>query len=184
MEIAQGLIFLGVELVLIALVLLAMMRIGFARLESSIGIMSDGIPVGKAVPSWSLPDLQGVFQRTPTHATWQFLIFADYSLGAFPLVIVGMHMLSSEENLQVLLLSRGSREVCAATAHGLNLQIPVVPVENTLYDQFRLRVMPFGFLIDPTGVVHWAGLVNSDVQMRHIWHLVQEVEREIEFVKG
>jgi len=184
MDTALGITFLGTELVLIVFVLFAIARTGFARLESSIGIMSDGIPIGKAAPPWNLPDLQGVFQSTPTHDTWQFLIFADRSLGGFLPVIAGMHALSVEDTLQVLQLSRDSQEFCAAMARGLDLQVPVVPVEDSLYDQFRVRVMPFGFLIDPTGVVRWRGLVSSEEQMRHVWHLIRELEREIAVVRG
>lgn len=177
-------LFICVALLLIVATILVVISTGIGRLESSIGIISDGIPIGRAAPSWNLSDLQGVFQRTPTHDKWQFLIFADRSLGGFLPVIAGMHALSVEDNLQVLQLSRDSQEFCAAMARGLDLQVPVVPVEDTFYDQFRVRVMPFGFLIDPTGVVRWRGLVSAEEQMRHVWHLIRELDREIEVVRG
>jgi hypothetical protein len=157
---------------------------GFGRLESSIGIMSDGIAAGKAAPAWSLPDLQSVLQKTPTHDNWQFLIFADRALGGFPPVIVGMHALSVEDNLQVLVISRDSQEISAAMARGLNLQVPVISVDDAFYERFRVRVMPFGFLIDPSGAVHWSGLASSEEQMRHAWQLTRKVDHEIEMKRG
>ncbi|MGI9060311.1 MAG: hypothetical protein ACR2H5_17240 [Ktedonobacteraceae bacterium] len=76
----MSIVFLGVEIAFIALILLVFVSNGLGRLESSIGIMSDGIVIGKAAPAWNLPDLQGVLQRTPTHDSWQFLIFAQNCL--------------------------------------------------------------------------------------------------------
>ena len=178
-----ALLFICITLLLIVATLLVLIRTGFARLDGSIGIMSDGISVGKAVPSLSLLDLQGRPQNIPTRDLWQFLIFADYILGAFPLVVSGLFTLSREEDLQVLILSRESRENNAAVARGLNIPVPIVSVEDTVYDQFRVRVMPFACLIDPIGVVHWKGVVNTGEQMTHIWNVAHTLDRETEVVK-
>src|SRR5260370_13272321 len=97
---AGAFLFVCVALILIAATLFIMMSAGFARLESSIGIMRDGIPLGKQAPSWQLSDTQGDYYMTPTNEKWQFLIFANYSLCAFPLMITVMHALSSEKHLQ------------------------------------------------------------------------------------
>jgi hypothetical protein len=179
----MSIVFLGVEIALIALALLMFVSNGFGRLESSIGIMSDGIVIGKAAPAWNLLDLQGVLQRTPTHDNWQFLIFADRALGSFPLAVAGIHALSVEDNLQVLVMSRDNEEISTAVARGLNLRVPVVSVEHAFYERFRVRVMPFAFLIDPSGIVRWTDLAISEEQMRHVWHLTRKVEHEIEMIR-
>jgi hypothetical protein len=179
----SALLFIGVAVLLIVAAIMVVIQAGFARLESSIGIMGDGIPVGKVAPSWHLPDLYGVSHGTPTQRNWQFLIFADHSLGGFPLVVAGMHRLSAEEHLEVILLSRDSPEFCAAMVRGLDLQVPVVHVGNDFYHRFRIRVMPFGFLINPIGIVRWAGLVSSEEQMKHVWHLAYDIDHENEVVR-
>ena len=176
MDFAVGLTFLGVEVVLITLTLLAIVRIGLARLGSSIGITRDGFPPGKAVPSWSLPDLEGHLRFTPAEDHWQFLIFANRSLVAFPDLINGIHHLVQViQELEVLILSHERREDCEVTAEGLELKVPVVSVNPAFYDRFRVRVVPFAFLLDPHGVVHWVGLINTEAQLFLAWRMSQAV---------
>ena len=179
MDFALGVIFLILESVCIALALLAIVRTGFARLGSAIGIARDGFPPGKTVPAWSLPDIEGHLRVTPAGDHWQLLTFANRSLVAFPEVIAGIHHLAqSARELEVLILSNESREDCAITAEGLDLQVPIVPVEPALYDRFRVRVMPFAFLLDPHGIVRWVGLIKSEDQLLHAWHMSQATVHE------
>ncbi len=174
MDVAIGVTFLGLELVFIALVLLAIVRTGFARLSSPIGIARDGFPPGKPVPSWSLPDLEGHLRVTPTGDHWQLLIFANRSLVAFPDLVAGMHHLAQTvHELEVLLLSNENREECAVTVQGIDLQVPVVSVDPVFYDHFRVRVMPFAFFLDPRGIVCWVGLVNSEAELFHAWRITR-----------
>lgn len=172
MDITLGVIFLTLELVFIALTLLAIVRTGFARLGSSVGIARDGFPPGKLVPSWSLPDVEGHLRITPAADHWQLLIFANRSLVAFPEVIAGIHQVAlSIQELEVLILSNEGKEDSIITAQGLELQVPIIPVDPALYDRYRVRVMPFAFLLDPYGIVRWVGLVKSGEQLFHAWHM-------------
>ena len=174
MNVAIAVTFLGLELVCIVLALLAIVRTGFLRLNSSIGIARDGFPPGKAVPPWSLPDLEGHLRVTPAGDHWQLLIFADQSLEAFPELVSGMHYLSQNaQELEVLIISQASREDCRATAQELDLQVPIVPVDPAFYERFRVRVMPFTFFLDPGGIVRWLGLINKEEQLLHAWHMAQ-----------
>src|SRR5438045_4284363 len=124
MDVAIGVTFLGLELAFIALVLLAIVRTGFVRLSSPIGIARDGFPPGKAVPSWSLPDLEGHLRVTPAGDHWQLLVFANRSLASFPELVSGMHHLNQNaQELEVLVLSQDSTEDCRETAQELDLQV-------------------------------------------------------------
>ncbi len=172
MSMAEGLGYLALTFVLILLVLIATVRIGFIRLESSLGIARDGIPPGKPAPSWSLPDLEGHLRVTPAGDHWQLLIFADHSLSAFPNLVAGMnHLAFAAQELEVLVLSRDSRDLCEATVRALDVQVPIVQVDQAFYDRFWVRVMPFAFLLDPRGIVRWISLVNTEEQLFHIWHM-------------
>src|SRR5215467_14631743 len=95
MNVVAGLAFLGVELVFVVLILLVIVQIGFARLESAHGIAGDGFPPGKAFPPWSLADLTGHTWKTPAGDHWQFLIFVDHALGGFPDLVGGMQYITS-----------------------------------------------------------------------------------------
>jgi hypothetical protein len=172
MDFALGITFLSLELVCIALVLLAIVRTGFARLGSSIGIARDGFPPGQMVPSWNLPDTKGHLRITPAGDHWQFLIFVNHALASFPDLLAGMHHLAqTAQELEVLVLSQQNKEDCEITAKELDLQMPIVPVDAEFYDRFRVRVMPFAFLLDPAGIVRWLGLVNTEAQLVHAWRM-------------
>ena len=113
MDMAVGVTFLSLELACLVLVLLAIVRTGFARLGSSVGIARDGFPPGKAVPSWSLPDVEGHWHVTPAGDHWQLLIFANQALASFPDLISGMnHLANSIQELEVLILAQENREDC------------------------------------------------------------------------
>jgi hypothetical protein len=185
MAVTQGVAFFIVEILLIALVLLAMVRTGFARLESSIGIARDGLSPGKPAPSWSLPDLEGHLRVTPAGDHWQLLIFADHSLASFPNLVTGMnHLAATAQELEILVLSRDSRELCEATVRALDLQVPVVQVDQAFYDNFRVRVMPFATLLDSQGIVRWVGLVNTEEQLFHTWRTIRALERKASVLEG
>lgn len=184
MDVNSVLFFVLSFILLIALIII-IIRVGISRLESAIGIMGDGIPVGNVTPNWNLPDIYGITQHTPSSSSqWQFLIFCDYGLAAFPSVIEGIRTLSQEKDLQVLLITIASLDVCRAMARGLRLTIPVVSVDDDFYQQFRVRVMPFGYLVDSSGVVQWKGLVNESEQMNYIWYLANQVIHQNETARG
>ena len=174
MDVALGVTFLGVELVFIALVLLAIVRTGFARLGSAVGIARDGFPPGKVAPPWSLPDLEGHLRVTPAGDHWQLLIFANRALVAFPELVDGMHHLAqATQDLEIVLISYEDKENNTVTAQGLDLQVPVVAVDQAFYDRYRVRVMPFVFFLDPRGIVRWVGLANSEAELFHAWRMIR-----------
>ncbi len=169
-----GILFVIVELVFIVLALLAIARTGYLRLSSSMGVARDGFPPGKSVPTWSLPDLDGRLRVVPAGDHWQLLVFANQSLEAFPELINGMHYLSQhEQDLEVLVISRDSKEDCRNLVQELQLQVSIVPVDPAFYDRFRVRVMPFVFFLDPGGIVRWIGLVGGEEPLIHAWRMAQ-----------
>jgi hypothetical protein len=104
---AVGITFLGVEIALVALAGLAIIRIGFIRLDTWIGIARDGIPIGNAAPSWSLPDVAGHLRVTPARDRWQFLIFTDRSLVGLPELVDGLRAFAAKvTEAEILLISR------------------------------------------------------------------------------
>lgn len=174
MNIALGITFLVLELVFIALVLLAIVRTGLARLGSAVGIARDGFPPGKMVPAWSLPDIEGHLRLTPTGNHWQLLVFVNRALVAFPELVEGMHSLAqAARELEIVILSNEDKQYNLVTAEGLNLQIPIVSVDTAFYESFRVRVMPFAFFLDPRGSVRWVGLVSTEKHLFHAWRLAQ-----------
>lgn len=174
MDFPIGISFLIVELLCIALTLLALLKTGLQRLESAVGISRDGFPPGRSVPSWQLLDLMGQERKTPTGEKWQLLIFVDHSLVSFPELFIGItHFSEGVPEVEVLIVSRDNRTLCEATKRVLNLQVPIVPVDQTFYDRFRVRIMPFAFFLNSNGVVHQLGLVNNQQQLFNMWKMTQ-----------
>lgn len=174
MGVGLSVLFVIIEVVFIVLILLAVLRAGFLRLSSAVGIARDGFPPGKAVPSWSLPDTEGHLRVTPAADHWQMLVFVNRSLEAFPEVVSGMHYLAeSARELEVLVISQDSAEDCRETMQQLDLQVPIVPVGPAFYDRFRVHVMPFAIFLDAHGIVRWVGLINTEAQITLAWHMAQ-----------
>ena len=170
----QGILFLAIAVSLLACVLLAFLKIGIQRLEGSVGITRDGFPPGKVVPTWSLPDLDGYIHKTPSQTHWQLLVFVDHALVSFPDLFVGLALFAQDRpKVEILILSRDDNDLCRKTEEVLELSIPFIPVDQAFYDRFRVRVMPFGFLLDPAGRVRELGLMSSYAQLSHMWKMAQ-----------
>lgn len=134
----------------------------------------DGYRPGKAVPAWSLPDTSGQVRKTPGKDHWQLLIFTNHALVAFPNILAGIRQLAlTAEELEIIILATLSRELCEATIKALDLTIPIVPVNQEFYHRFNVRIMPFIFVLDPTGTVHWVGIANKPGELVYIWQMVQ-----------
>src|SRR5579872_6166616 len=118
----QGSALLFVELVLIALASTAIVRIGYMRLDSSIGIARDGLRPGTIAPTWHLLDLIGQMRSTPSGDRWQFLVFTDRTLVAFPELVDALnHLEGFDSDLEVMVLSRDDPQRCQATVEGLEM---------------------------------------------------------------
>lgn len=185
MNIAIGIAFLCLAAIFIVLSLLALLNIGIARLESSVGIARDGILPGKLAPRWAIQDAGGVLRTSPNISRWQFLIFADNCLESFPNLVKGMnHFVIANQNVEVLVLSRNNQALCRITKDVLELNVPIIPVEQSLYNRYHVRVMPFTFLLDPKGTIHQIGLVNTAEQLFKMWHAVEATKHKRDELEG
>ena len=174
MDTAVGVSFIAIELTFIVLAGLATLRTGFMRLDSWIGIGGDGLQLGRAAPSWMLPDITGRMHVTPATDHWQILIFANIGIVGLPDLVCGIrNFLSSVDETELLLLSTDTPEECRATVQGLHLQTPIVPVDSGFYNRFRVRVMPYAMILNPQGIVRWQGLVNTEAQLFHMRRMAQ-----------
>ena len=153
--------YVTLEIVLIALLLLLILRLGLAGLDTASAIGRDGLRIGSCSPEWRLRSGE-VLQRG--NDRWQLLIFSDHSLVSFPELVGVMNRLWRlfSDPLDVLVLSRDSPQILHAVKEGLNLEVDIAPVDQTVYDRFRVRVMPFAYVVDTAGSVRWRGLVNTE----------------------
>lgn len=166
----------AVAVLLILLSLVALLRIGVARLESSIGVLRDGLPVGSWSPRWSGEACSGDRVTIPRLGAWQVVMFASHGLVQFPTLISAMNDIDSRDSAEVTCISPFPRELCEAANQALGLKVPVVCNQPQVYELFRVRVRPFVFIIGPDGRVAWQGLVNTGDQLLHMLRMAQSVQ--------
>lgn len=162
--------FLICATLLLLLSLLALCALGVGRLESSIGILRDGLPRGESAPAWSLSDLDGRAHGTPSGELWQLLIFADHSIKEFEALTTALgKLLAANLDTEAIMLARGNGSLARAVLDERGLELPVVQVTDDFYHLYRMRVMPFLVVADPRGVIRALGLANSEATLTTIW---------------
>jgi len=159
--------FVAAEILLLLACVSALIALGVGSLESRMGITRDGIGIGKRAPMWQARDLAGQVRRGPHGSSWQVLVFADQELAVFQDLRAGLNRIhSSDSDIEVLLLSPRSKEICDVIADSLAISVPMIPAAEDLYGRFRVRVKPFVHVIDPHGVVRAKGVANYEVTLR------------------
>jgi len=75
------------------------------------------------------------------------------------------------------MISQDSPEDCREIVQELGLQVPVVSVDSTFYDRFRVRVMPFTFFLDPDGIIRRVGPIGNEEQLMLAWRMAQAARK-------
>ncbi|MGH7759799.1 MAG: peroxiredoxin family protein [Candidatus Dormibacteraceae bacterium] len=164
---AEPIGFIAAGSLLVVLSVLALLALGIGSLESRMGISRDGISVHKRAPAWEATDVSGTKRRSPHGSAWQVLVFADQELAFFHDLALGLNKISlSEPDVEVVILSPRSSEICRVIAEGLDLSVPIVPDAGKLYKRFRVRVRPFVHVVDPQGNVRAKGVANYEATVR------------------
>ncbi len=165
-------VFIGLLAALILLGGLALTRLGLLRLESPLGVIRDGFPPGRLAPAWRLPDLSGHPSGTPHGRHWQILIFCDHALVEFPGLVAGVkRVTSASDGVDGLLITKGVVEATTIATSTMGLNWPIVEVDDAFYQKYNVRVMPFVFVIDPSGVVQGSAVINYEDSFLNMWHL-------------
>lgn len=163
-------------LLVAAFAALALLRLATLRLDSPLGRLRDGLLEGTPAPEWELRDAAGRPRRVPHGSKWQLLVFGDYTLVEFPGVVAALRSLEQErDDLEILMLSRVDQKVTVRTAQALNLDVPIVSVDDDLYWRYNVRVMPFVFVVQPDGVVRSSGVVSAEEVLLNMWRVARAV---------
>lgn len=142
---------------------LAVVAIGNLRLNSSAGIVNDGLDPGVRAPTWHAVDITGNTRTSPNRSCWQLLLFADHCLKDFPDTVAGIRALEAaqSESLEILILIRRQPDLARAVMDSLEIGSSIVPVTDQTYQQYNVRVMPFAVFVDNTGTIRNSGLVST-----------------------
>lgn len=177
MALAQAFAFIGIAVVLVLFAMLALVRIAAVRLDSSLGILRDGLPEGSVAPAWHLPDTTREMRQVPSDgARWRLLLFANHSLIEFPDLATGVMRLTTDEpDLEALVLTRTDVGLTATACDLLGLDVPVLAVDDDFYWRHNVRVMPFVFVVDPNGIVRASGIVAFEEALLRMWRFARSI---------
>src|SRR5262249_27000279 len=152
--------------VLCAAALLALLRIGYLGLSGADAIERDGLARGRRAPSWSLADHVGNVHASPPERGLQLIVFTDHSLKSFPSVVAGLDALRGDDDLETVVVTRGTAAAAAPALAQPGLGwTPVLAGSPRLYASSNVRVMPFAIFLDSAGRVRGSSLVNHDWQL-------------------
>jgi hypothetical protein len=166
--------FVVLAALLCGMAVIAVFGIAHLGMSDSAAVERDGLFRGTRAPRWTLPDDAGQPRCSPPASGFQLIVFGDHSLKAFPDVIAGIQELTSEDGLEIVILTRGKNSIAAPVLGMLGLgDIPVVAGSQSLYGRYNVRVTPFVIIVDQAGQVRASSLVNYEWQMQTLWKVAR-----------
>lgn len=158
--------FVVVAAILCAAAVLAILGTGQLGLAGSDALERDGLARGQRAPAWTLPGQDGRPRRSPPANGLQFIVFADHSLKSFPSVVAGLSALAADNEIEIVVLTRGAAGHASGVISALGLSSAAVLEGSTaLYATYNVRVMPFAVVVDQAARVRASSLVNHDWQV-------------------
>ena len=158
-----------IVLTLILLVILLYRQLGIMYLGSAEGVSRDGITPGSKAPDFSLTDQYGTVQRLSDYrGRPAVLLFGSPHCSPCRILLPQLHdWAKSHPEVGVIWLNAASEEESLKMVSDTGATLPVAPYtpEENLMDKYRVRVTPFMFLVDESGIVRTKGLVNTKAGM-------------------
>jgi hypothetical protein len=163
---ALAIIFVVIAAMLCAAALLALLRVAHMMLSGADALERDGIARGRPAPPWTLADAEGTAYSSPPERPLQLIVFADHGLKSFPSVVSGLRALQADDDLEIVIVTRGPAAPAVPVLAQLGLAgVPVLAGSPRLYASYNVRVMPFVIVVDAAGLVRGSSLVNHDWQL-------------------
>jgi peroxiredoxin len=133
-------------------------------------INRNGLPAGTVAPNFTLPDLAGGERTLADYRGRRvLLVFSDPACG--PCQALGpelerLHLKHADNNLEVLVISRGDRSANMSKVgeHGLTFPVLLQSGWETSRD-YAMFATPIGYLIDERGVIASQVAVGKDAVM-------------------
>jgi len=147
------------------LVFLLYRQLGIMYLGSAEGVSRDGLAKGTPAPDFSLTDQYGRVQHLAANrGRPTLLVFGSPSCSPCRVLFPQLEDWAQHHpEFGVFWLNATTPEESLKFASDLGAVIPVLPhsADSKLADQYRVRVTPFSFMLDESGVIRAKGLVNT-----------------------
>jgi methylamine dehydrogenase accessory protein MauD len=164
--------YLALWVIVVALILLVILlyrQLGIMYLGSAEGVSRDGLTPGTKAPDFSLTDQYGSPQRLSDYrGKPAVLLFGSPHCSPCRVLMPQLdEWARNHSDVGVLWLNAASEEESTKMVSDLGTTLPVAPYSPTenLMDKYRVRVTPFMFLVDESGVVRVKGLLNTKAGM-------------------
>ncbi len=130
--------------------------VGLSITEST--ILRNGLTAGTRAPDFSLPDLEGNQRSLKEFAGKRILlVFSDPDCGpcqSLAPTLQDVHQRHRENNLVVLMVSRGETAINWKKAEELGLSFPIVLQKRwEISKEYAMFATPIGYLIDEKGTL-------------------------------
>lgn len=163
----------ALSLVVLVLAVALYVSVGASQLHGPLAIAYDGPRAGRAAPRLDVATLDGGRVVVPSGRR-QVLLFADHSLMDFEEIL---ELLGSDDRgLPDLVVLGSTDRTSAELLRGLELRVPAAMVPHSVYERYRVRVMPYAVVVDADGNAVTSGLVNTQFQLRHLAQVGQRAE--------
>src|SRR5215216_5050232 len=154
-----------IVVVLIVLVILLYRQLGIMYLGSAEGVSRDGIAPGTKAPEFDLKDQYDNPQRLSDYrGRPTVLLFGSPHCSPCRILLPQLHdWAKAHPEVGIVWLNAASEEESLKFASDTGATLPIAPYspQENLLDKYRVRVTPFMFLVDESGVVKVKGLVNT-----------------------
>jgi len=162
-------IFLWIAVIVLGALVLALARqIGLLYEKTGISgarIMNVGPSIGQAIPEFDATDIQGKkVSLGSERGKRTLMLFISANCASCAHLMPAITKLAREErkNLDVIIAAFGINQEDGkrySIEHRLNEVIPLI-VSNDLALEYKISVVPYGLLIDRSGILRTKGLVN------------------------
>lgn len=156
------------------LVLLLYRHFGLMAMDSLPGVQRDGLPVGEEAPEIDVITPEGrLVHVTPGESAPTLLLFAAPHCAPCKEVapyVSRLHALSAvRHGLDVVVIARGGADVATTLSESFGGSTPAFGDNgNGFFDDYRVRVTPFAFVVDLERRVRAKGLCGDARRLREL----------------
>src|SRR5690242_181352 len=150
------------------LILLLYRQLGILYLGTASGVSRDGLAVGTAAPDFNLRDVDGqAVSLSSLRGRNVLLLFGSTHCEPCRRLLPGLQDFAARDgrDFEVLWLNQGTPEETEQFRAETGTTLRMLTFRDGVNDAYRVRVTPFLFMIDPSGVIKAKGLANTKAQV-------------------
>ncbi len=170
------------------LIIVMYRQVGLLEQLKDAGSEREGLTVGEKAPSFDhIPikqDTNDPLRFEPTEG-WTLLAFADPECVSCENTVRALERLSPKlrQTMRVLVVTRSQPPQIAASDAFSTASFAISRIRaDVSYKVYRTNVTPFGYLIDPQGMIRAKGVIGDEASIRNLVQKGNHVPINVEFI--